>query len=234
MDFVKFVDLLECGTLWFRRVDLLDDPREGLLADHEFARLSERPDGMARSVEALRSLSHVNCWHESDVESMAMWDLYGANGWGVAIKTTVKSLKDAIANAEPIHIGRVEYLDWKQHDGDPANAIGLCVRKSDAYMHENEVRLVFWAPSTEQVRHPGAARDGPIDGEGIARDVLTALSGLLPSCDFTSIDGRSLVVRALLARNERERLKKAGAGICISVDRSTLVHDVVVGPKAQS
>lgn len=172
MDFAGFVGLLAYQSLWLCRVDLLDDPREGLFTDTEFVQLSKKSQPAA-TIERLRSLSYVNCWHESDCESMAMWDLYGAGACGVSIKTTVGSLKTAIAGTSlPIHVGRVKYLDWKRYEGDDIeNAMGMCVRKAESYRHECEVRLLFWEPYTERVTVAGEQGNqrAPIDVERLAR-----------------------------------------------------------------
>jgi hypothetical protein len=238
MDFTKFVDLLATTELYLRRVDLLDDPREGRFTDPEWTRLLQRRDDMAPSTEKSRSLSFVNCWREGTDESRAMWDLYGANACGVAIKTTMKSLMSAVDGSDfPIYIGRVEYVDWKQHDrDDPGNLIGVCVRKSEGYRHEQEVRLLFWAPLLEPVREPGAQLDAgtPIDVERVAQGVMADLAALFPSADFTGVNGRLLVVEAWVKYTERLRLQHADPGKRVAVDIATLLDEVVVGPKAES
>jgi hypothetical protein len=235
MDFARFVDLLVSKSLWLSRVDLMDDPREGLFTDTEFVQLSRKSQPTA-SIEGLRSLSYVNCWQQSNCESMAMWDLYGAGACGVSIKTTVGLLKAAIAGSSlPIHIGSVKYLDWKRYDGDIENPIGMCVRKAESYRHECEVRLLLWKPYTEPVRvlSEEVPRYAPIDCARIARDVLLVLAGFFPSCDFTTVDGRQLVLEAIVEYQYRERLRNAPHGISISIDGATLIDEVVVGPKAQ-
>jgi hypothetical protein len=212
----------------------MDDPREGLFTDTEFVQLSRKSQPTA-SIEGLRSLSYVNCWQQSNCESMAMWDLYGAGASGVSIKTTVGSLKAAIAGSSlPIHLGSVKYLDWKHYDGNMENAIGMCVRKAESYRHEREVRLLLWRPYTEPVRviSEEAPRYAPIDCAKIARDVLMVLARFIPSCDFTTVDGRQLVLEAIVECG-REQLRNAPHGISISIDCATLIDEVIVGPKAQ-
>src|ERR1700690_1173972 len=168
MDFARFIDLLETKSLWLCRLDLLDDPREDLNTDLEFKRLSKHHDGRAGAAERDRSLGFVNCWQHAARESMAMWDLYGAGGRGVAVKTTVGSLKSAIAGFEPpLLIGKVKYVRWKKHDEDTGNVLALYVRKTEAYRHEQEVRLAFWSPSTEPVRVPGTNLGLPINVERV-------------------------------------------------------------------
>jgi hypothetical protein len=236
MDFARFLDLLANKRLWFNRLDRLHDPREGLLTDREYASQSMRLDGRAASVEKSRSLTFVNCWQQDDRESMAMWDLYGADACGIATRSTIGSLKAAVASTWiPIYISRVKYIDWTQHEGDTENLIGMCVRKTDGYRHESEVRLIVGdtVPEPFPVLSEETPRGAPVDCERIARDVLTALAGFLPSCDFTTVDSRQLVLEAIVECQYRERLRNTPPGIRVSVDRSALIKEVVVGPKAQ-
>ena len=237
MDFARFVYLLVSKSLWLSRVDRLDDPREGLFTDTEFVELSKKSQPTA-SIEGLRSLSYVNCWCQSDCESMAMWDLYGAGACGVSIKTTVGSLKAALAGAAlSIHVGRVKYLDWKRYEGDTIEGpIGMCVRKAGSYRHECEVRLLHWAPYNRQVCSAGdqANQGSPINAERLAWGIMARLAGFFPSVDFTTVDGASLVVQAHLQHQERLRVQNSPAGVPLGVDLLTLINEVVVGPKAPS
>jgi hypothetical protein len=236
MDFAKFVDLLEYKRLWLGRLDLLDDPREGLCTDQEFDRLSKRPDDMATSQEMSRSESFANCWHEADCESMAMWGLYGASARGVAIRTTMKSLRAAIDHSRlPIYIGRVKYVDWKQHDDHSGNLIAMWVRKDRSYGHESEVRLVNWGALLEPVHVPSDKADSTtsIDPQRIAQGVLARLAECFPSTDFSTLHGRDLVTQAWKSWEERMRLRKAPNGKYVDVDKLVWINEVVVGPKAQ-
>jgi len=226
MDFARFIDLLVSKRLWLSRVDLLGDQREGRLTQPEYRRISKKSNNEATAIEKLRVLNYVNCWHQADCESMAMWDLYGAGGCGVAIKATVASIKAAIAgDPVSVYIGRVKYCDWTQHDEDPQNVIGLAVRKADGYRHENEVRLLHW--KTEDTDPP------PVGAERFAPDVMTAVVGFLPRLDFTSVEPGELALKAILDCRYRERLRSEPPGISIGIKTSALVDRVVVGPRAQ-
>lgn len=236
MDFTKFVDLLATKELYLCRVDLLDDQREGRFTEPEFTRLSQRRDDFATSTEKNRPWFFVNCWCGSERESMPMWDLYAGKAYGVAVKTTMKSLKAAIAGArDPIFIGRVRYLDWKRHDvNEKGNLIAMCLRKADGYRGEDEVRLVFWSDLLEPVREPGAQLDAgtPIDVERIARGVMAQLAPVFPAADFTGVNGRWLVVKAWLKHTERLRLEQTPRGKRVAVDVTALIDEVVIGPQA--
>jgi hypothetical protein len=237
MDFTRFVDLLASRTLWFSRVDRLGDPREGLLTESEFNRLSKRSPDPASYFEKSRSLNFVNCWQQTDHEFMAMWDLYGAGGCGIAIRSTIGSLKTVVASTWfPIYVSKVEYVDWTRHDGDTENLIGMYVRKADGYIHESEVRLIVGdtVPEPFPLLSEEAPQGAAIDCERIARDVLGALAGFFPSCDFATVDGRQLVLEALAERQYCERLRRTPCGGRVSIDCDVLIHEVVVGPKAES
>ena len=236
MDFWQFVDILAKGHLWFNRIDLSDDPREGLYTDVEFARLSGRSDGMAYSIEKSRSMSHANCWHESECESAAMWDLYGARGRGVAIKTTWISLKNAIATADfPIYCGRVRYIDVNKHDGGHENLIGMWVRKDQRYRHESEVRLLIWDAFLEEPHRPDEAlRFGQaVNFERMLPDVLQTLAQHCPNADLKSLDGKSLILEAKMNYLERVRLENLRPGVSVSAKPSSFLREVVVGPRSK-
>ena len=51
----------------------------------------------------------INCWHENDFESEAMWKLYTKNmSEGIAIQTTYHRLYKALKKNPSISIGRVK------------------------------------------------------------------------------------------------------------------------------
>jgi hypothetical protein len=84
IDCVKFVDLLQTSELHFTRLDHLRDPYEIALSNAAFRRL--------KKVAAIQKQPrYVNCWHLNDVESAAMWSLYGDNG--IAILSNTHALR---------------------------------------------------------------------------------------------------------------------------------------------
>src|SRR5450759_5853833 len=88
MDFLKFADLLQRHALWFTRLDELQDKHEGLLPRYVNEALSvlavDNPGYRAFTYEQWRKRGCVNCWHMSEYESAAMWDLYALRG-GIAV-----------------------------------------------------------------------------------------------------------------------------------------------------
>jgi hypothetical protein len=150
VSFARLMSLLETASLWLSRIDLLDDSREGRLTDSEQDQIrehqGEKTEEVVRNLERQRHTTFVNCWHENDRESMAMWDLYGREPGSVAIKSTIGRLKQALVGENrSISIGRIRYLDWTQGSW-PNNVLGMAVRKTQGYKHQSEVRLITWAP----------------------------------------------------------------------------------------
>jgi len=155
MDFPKFIHLLETSTLWFCRLDVLEDPAEASFTDaevlrltHEEERESERHLGpILLNVPALmRVTTFVNCWRAGRDESMAMWDLYGRASGSIAVKSTIGHLKHAVESlSDEVYVGEVRYVDPEAICFN-GNALAMCVRKSLSYRHETEVRMLIWRP----------------------------------------------------------------------------------------
>jgi len=122
------------------------------------AELKNRPAKFRSLIDALFKGTLVSCWYYSKHQSEAMWKLYGDQGKGVAIRTTVAKLKAALAQAEgnarqkTIFVGKVKYIDYS----DPLITAPDCkvdghiipLMKRISYAHENEVRA-FLSPDID-------------------------------------------------------------------------------------
>jgi hypothetical protein len=120
MDLARFLSLLEDEAIYFARADQMSDRWEGSFSQANvelrpqlygelFEDMNRQYVGMRES--GLRS-THINCWHESPVESAAMWDIYQREGRGVAVKTTWANLIASIGSDRSIFGGRVNYVDY--------------------------------------------------------------------------------------------------------------------------
>src|SRR5258708_6045896 len=133
MDFAKFVEMLESRTLWFARIDQLEDPLEGTHTDAELAGIRKHLEGTRAQAlidvfRSSRSELCVNCWRSGSAESLAMWDLYGKGSGIVAVKSTVGRVREAGATyEEPFYISKVRYVDWSDAPGLD-NVLGACSR----------------------------------------------------------------------------------------------------------
>lgn len=167
-DFPKFTALLARRALYFSRADLLGDPLEGSFTkalEMERNRLRARPPE-GQTAEELESVFdqwrrigqigtksiYVNCWHEGDHESMAMWKGYGGGPYGVAIRSTFGRLDEAMpvkcatgSGEQSVFLGRVRYIDYSSETDHIAvgNMYAPFMYKAVAYGHEREVRAVL-------------------------------------------------------------------------------------------
>lgn len=88
----------------------------------------------------------VNCWHQNEFESEAMWRLYSENHKGIAIQTTFQDLVDSIDDSR-IFLSEVKYINFYDKTLKPQDCVvnghisPLLKRKS--FEHEKEVRLFF-------------------------------------------------------------------------------------------
>jgi len=123
MDFTKFFSLVNSSALYFPSAMQLaeNDPYEGSFTkgdieyepgnDAQLAPLDlgqETFDLMKvnnknlRSLakEGLRKVAYINSWYISDYESAAMWKVYAEEKSGIAIRSSVGRLKDAVNAVE--------------------------------------------------------------------------------------------------------------------------------------
>ena len=194
MDFTKYVWLLQERALFFARVDKLGDPFEG-----SFSRANEklRPilykdlqqqvnkDGadnpMSKLYEFARHAAkwtYVNCWHQNEYESAAMWKLYGKTSEAIAIQSTYQRLFDCLP--ENTYCGRITYLDYDTDWLPEDNVFSPFMHKRKSFEHEHEVRaLVQDIPRIENTLdllgpNPDEGRPVPIDLDGLIERVFVS------------------------------------------------------------
>jgi hypothetical protein len=118
LDVARFLAMLQCRGLYFPSISELRlphlDPMEAFPAGTIFL-APQRARNRHSLEKALASRAAVSCWHENDSESVAMWKLYTSGTEGVAVKTTLGSLKTALESSRHslILLGRVQYVDYE-------------------------------------------------------------------------------------------------------------------------
>jgi hypothetical protein len=168
-DLAKFKSLLRDRALYFAAANQLTDHFEGSITRidyerrlHAIARIGEMGGYAQRTIsqafEQLRRLTKISCWHLSKHESAAMWQLYIAEGKGVAIRTNIGRLKAALLpfyipegrDQETINLGRIKYLDCRRDKLRDSSMLArfFCKRRSFAY--EREVRAVISLRQAEE------------------------------------------------------------------------------------
>lgn len=157
MDFTKFISLIETNNLYFTRADKFNDPFEGSWPKNSvinrnklIAGTSEEDRRMhakeySRSMKSLRLHYAINCWHENESESAAMWKLYLKSDEGIAIQSTYDRLKMSFNdNDEIIFLGKVTYIDYNKESIGFFKTHAQFMHKRRSYEHENEIRAVVF------------------------------------------------------------------------------------------
>lgn len=147
MDLTKFLALIINQSIYFNRADNYEDVYEGLLTKSDQEQLKQTP-----SLEMViqRSSTFINCWHQNEYESAAMWKLYGVINDSIAIETDVTTLSNLLPSRVYLH--KVEYIDYQTD-----SIIDLCFEKTGtlnihdilaykrkSFIHEQEYRAIYW------------------------------------------------------------------------------------------
>ena len=156
MDFTKFISLLEHQALFFAKGDRLGDQFEGSLSKaNSTSRRQFLPDNIPESILDQVSQAHldffkqsrrsvcVNCWHESQHESAAMWKIYAKEGNGIAIRTQFNGLAKSFVDKDEVYIGRVRYINYEADPMPETNVMAPYMHKRQAFEYEQEVRAVI-------------------------------------------------------------------------------------------
>lgn len=160
LDFTKFLSLIDSSCLYFTRVDKFDDPFEGswpkLNVEEKLIVSGEHKENGQKSFLEVRDEKSsdfnknwlryiaVNCWHENEHESAAMWKLYLKSNEGIAIQSTYDRLKKSIIDRECVYLGRVKYIDYEaEFMKTNSNILGPFVHKRKSFEYEKEIRVVI-------------------------------------------------------------------------------------------
>jgi hypothetical protein len=163
MDFTRFVALLERQALFFSAISGFSDRFEASLTPALKKQLEERGERMVADWLAWPHLTFVNCWNEDPHENVALWSAYSSTAGGVAIKSSLARVIDALDPdqsdldpADALHAGRVRYIDYTTATIPIENAFGPLLHKRLAYKFEHEVRLALWP---QRLLRAGGERD---------------------------------------------------------------------------
>ncbi|CZG10286.1 TPA: hypothetical protein JBE46_02380 [Legionella pneumophila subsp. pneumophila] len=145
----KFISLLITRSLYFSRIDCFSDPFEGASTEANIAMRPQLYDGkipdekikeLSKCFQVMPQWVYANCWHMSDIESDAMWKLYGSRDGAIAIQSTYKNLADSIKD-DSCSIGTVSYIDDMTFIPEN-NLLTRFFYKRKSFEHEKEVRLL--------------------------------------------------------------------------------------------
>lgn len=164
MDLTKFLDLILNKTIYLRRIDKFEDPYEGYISNAYKADLGAQyeviqsdysisQDARERlqathmyGLELLPMYAYANCWYLGDVESVAMWKLYGEHKNCIAICSTIYDLQVALDEGDDengtMYLKEVEYVN-EYSSVDASNYLSPMFQKRTSFSHENEFRALY-------------------------------------------------------------------------------------------
>lgn len=158
MDFSKFIYLLENESLYFRRIDKLDDKFEGHYSYNDLQKEIELYESFGQdqskaeyfaekhmdTIKERKYCTWINCWHINEEESYAMWKIYSGNNKGVAIQSTIDRLYKSKNedNIDSFYLGKVVYGNHFK-DNTPEQLFGTVLFKNNPYIYENELRAII-------------------------------------------------------------------------------------------
>jgi hypothetical protein len=188
-----FLGLLSERELHFASLDEFEDKWEGACPEVLKIDLTDAGKDMKEFGEFVtdndkRAIgrSRVLCWHQNDVESVAMWKLYTRGLDGVAIQTTVTRLKASLhAEERDIKIGLVRYADHADPLVFGKNApqgVAAVFLKRRSFEHENEVRLVI--DDDPVVDLDSGYVQGPLVGGNVEADLKVLIQRIIASPDY--------------------------------------------------
>jgi hypothetical protein len=180
LDLERLIALLHTKSLHMCRLDSFRDPWEGTwpqsVVDAVRSNWEGKGGGFLEMSKNLRCANYVSCWHESDTESAALWDLYSGKS-GVAIQSTVWRLQNAIKDERAFHLGRVRYVDFEREPLPTLNLLVPAFLKRKSFEHEKEVRVLFWKVP-EDMRFEAAA---PVEALSLDSNMLIQSLYVAPS-----------------------------------------------------
>ena len=155
MDMDKFHSLLNERALYLCRADRLQDRFEGTYSRHQilnmedwFAKIGEprmtKVERENRKKDGVRT--YISCWCMSDCDLDLMWKGYVRNPPGIAIKSSVRRLKNICDKAVghwPLDISIVNYFDHA--GGENINYCGTpttFLNKDNHFKLDNELRII--------------------------------------------------------------------------------------------
>jgi len=161
LELYKYESLVETSSFYFSCVEDMADKQEGMfplmngdfsdrtdLTREQQVRASANYLKMTEKVRPIYNRIYLNCWFIGADETPAMWAEYVKknNGMGVAIKSTVKRLKDCFVDDSNIQVGLIDYVDHARYRIDDSKGTSLYqpfLIKANRYRFESELRVIY-------------------------------------------------------------------------------------------
>lgn len=128
----------------------IENKEKGLEMDQAeiHAQAEENFANFRSNLNKWRTMHYVSCWHQSDTESEAMWNLYTKdNKQGIAIQTTFEKLYQALPAFPQVEFGMVNYIDYNKYNNgtskDQFDIFDAVWYKRQSFEYEKEFRAVI-------------------------------------------------------------------------------------------
>ncbi len=165
MDLAKFISLLHSKSLFFCRLDKLEDKFEGSspklnleynekwyrqLYEQKHLKSSNIDESVANDVsvrkdmeEKFKSLNCICCWNKYNSESYALWKIYSEINKGIMITSNIENLIESFDKTpENIQLSEVRYINHETDLIGKGNLNYPIIHKNIAYNYEDELRLI--------------------------------------------------------------------------------------------
>ena len=205
MDFTKFLSFIDRKTLFFTRVDQLEDKFEGRFTKYFFnseieekatpdvrEKLRRRRVSSSKFNERDRTALAVNCWHMNEYESAAMWKLYVKSDEGIAIQSTYSNLLNSFYDSDDymLFVGTVKYIDYNKEVIPFNNMFYPYIHKRRSFEYERELRAII-TPSIITTKPSGKTSRAitlqPLPKEGVHIPInipnLVEMIYVSPACE---------------------------------------------------
>jgi hypothetical protein len=187
LDLARFIHLISTKTLHFTRIDQFKDKFEG---SYPLKNIQDWENQYTEvgNFKNWRKFVCVSCWYKSDKESTAMWELYGANGQGIAIYSSKQRLEESL-NDFSITYEDIKYIDFINDKADILTPLDIWKYKRIEFKYECEFRAALTLiPQSHQYKN-GFPVFGSVDNqEGFpkeGRDIPVKLDILIEKVAFS-------------------------------------------------
>lgn len=166
MDITKFISFLKDKSLFFCRLDKLEDKFEGTTTKLTQELRFKKYDNLNKSgllhinmtddeirskvkdqnefEKQIKAISCVNCWNKYNHESAALWKIYSNLNNGIMIKSSISLLKKSLAQStEQIQLSEIHYINYNKDYMSDNNSYNPVIHKHIAYDYEDELRLIY-------------------------------------------------------------------------------------------
>src|SRR5690554_2304499 len=112
LDLSKFLDLLMSNRMFMARSDKFEDQFEGTFSEPTYEEIKKLLADNPEYLDAYKSKRKnivISSWHANSYESYAMWQVFTKNHEGLAIQSTIGSLKKSLIEPRAdqfVEIGR--------------------------------------------------------------------------------------------------------------------------------